>query len=198
MPSSPRRWQNWPARFHHLVEVRPYIHLAELVPLTVITVYHWATVLAGPKYGRVVGFYAGWFNFLAWVFATSSTCAILGNALVQMYLIDHPEVVWQPWMVFIAFQLLNWLGCFIVCFGNGLLPILNYVGSFVVVGGVFVSIIVLAVMPKVHATNEFVWQTFVNGSGWSNSGLVFIMGLLNGGEHRCTLVLCEIEADWLQ
>jgi hypothetical protein len=39
-------------------------------------------------------------------------------------------------------------------------------------------------MPKVHASNEFVWRTFINGSGWSNDGLVFIMGMLNGGEFR--------------
>jgi hypothetical protein len=37
-------------------------------------------------------------------------------------------------------------------------------------------------MPKVHATNEFVWRSFVNGTGWSNNGLVFIMGMLNGGK----------------
>ncbi|KAL1962124.1 hypothetical protein VTN77DRAFT_591 [Rasamsonia byssochlamydoides] len=71
--------------------------------LTRVTVYHWATLVTGPKYGRVTSFYKGLFNFLAWVFAISSTCAILGNALVQMYLVQHPEVEWQPWMVFVAF-----------------------------------------------------------------------------------------------
>ncbi|KKA20291.1 Choline transport protein [Rasamsonia emersonii CBS 393.64] len=143
-------------------------------------VYHWATVVAGPKYGRVIGFYAGWFNFLAWVFAISSTCAILGNALVQMYLVRHPEVEWKAWMVFIAFQLLNWMGCLIVYCGNRFLPVLNFIGSFAVVSGVFVSIVVLAVMPKAHASSDFVWRTFVNGTGWSNRGLIFVMGLLNG------------------
>jgi choline transport protein len=131
----------------------------------------------------VTGFYAGWFNFLAWVFATSSTCAILGNSLVQMYLVNHPDVEWHAWMVFIAFQLLNWLGCAMVCFGNRLLPLLNSIGSFIVVGGVLSSIIVLAVMPTQHSTNELVWSTFVNNTGWHNNGLVFIMGMLNGGKY---------------
>ena len=99
-----------------------------------------------------------------------------------MYLVNHPEVEWHAWEVFIAFQLLNWLGCAIVCFGNRLLPLFNNIGSFIVVGGVLSSIIVLAVMPKQHSTNELVWSTFVNNTGWKDNGLVFIMGMLNGGQ----------------
>ncbi|KAF7122790.1 hypothetical protein CNMCM5793_000900 [Aspergillus hiratsukae] len=158
-------------------------------------VYHWSTVLAGPKYGRITGFFAGWFNFLAWVFATSSTCAILGNALVEMYLVGHPDVEWKAWMVFVAFQVLNWIGCLIVSCGNKFLPALNVMGSFVVCAGVLISIVTLAVMPKTHATSEFVWSTFINETGWSSSGLVFIMGLLNGayaiGTVDCTTHLAE-------
>jgi choline transport protein len=30
-------------------------------------VYHWATVAGGPKYGRALGFFAGWINFYGWV-----------------------------------------------------------------------------------------------------------------------------------
>jgi hypothetical protein len=90
-------------------------------------------------------------------------------------------------MVFIAFQLLNWIGCATVCFGNRLLPAINNIGSFIVVGGVLTSIIVLAVKPKQHSTNELVWSTFANNTGWSNNGLVFIMGMLNGGEMCPTL-----------
>ena len=138
--------------------------------------------MVAPKgYGRVVGFYAGWYNLLAWIFATSSTCAILGNALVSCYLTQHPEVEWHAWQVFVAFQLLNWVGCAIVVFGNKWLPLLNYVGSFFVAGGVFISIVVVAAMPKKHSTSHFVWETFYNGTGWSNNGLVFLMGMLNGG-----------------
>lgn len=37
-------------------------------------VYHWASITAGPKYGRVCGFFAGWWNFFAWNFG----CGMLG------------------------------------------------------------------------------------------------------------------------
>lgn len=32
-------------------------------------VYHWASITPGPRYGRICGFFAGWWNFFAWNFA---------------------------------------------------------------------------------------------------------------------------------
>jgi choline transport protein len=51
---------------------------------------------------------------------------------------------------------------------------------FVVVGGI-VSIIVIAVMPKQHASNDFVWGSFQenNITGWQG-GVAFLLGVLNG------------------
>lgn len=53
--------------------------LAELVSAVPSSsgVYHWATVTPGPKYGRVVGFFAGWWNYLAWTMGGASMSAIL-------------------------------------------------------------------------------------------------------------------------
>ena len=31
-------------------------------------VYHWASITPGRKWGRAVGFFAGWWNLLAWIF----------------------------------------------------------------------------------------------------------------------------------
>lgn len=41
------------------------------------------------------------------------------------------------------------------------------------------TIIVVAAMPKVHASNASVWTDFVNSTGWSN-GVAFLTGVLNG------------------
>jgi amino acid transporter len=35
-------------------------------------VYHWASVTPGKRWGRIVGFYAGYWNWLAWVFGAAS------------------------------------------------------------------------------------------------------------------------------
>lgn len=41
--------------------------------------YLWASVTPGRRLGRVVGFFAGWWNALAWVFAATSMSAICGE-----------------------------------------------------------------------------------------------------------------------
>lgn len=53
--------------------------LAELVSAipTSSGVYHWASVTPGPRFGRVVGFFAGWWNYLAWSMGAASMAAIL-------------------------------------------------------------------------------------------------------------------------
>lgn len=53
--------------------------LAELVSAIPSSagVYHWASVTPGPRWGRLVGFFAGWWNYLAWSMGTASMAAIL-------------------------------------------------------------------------------------------------------------------------
>lgn len=48
-------------------------------------VYHWASVTAGPRAGRINGFFAGYWNWLAWVFGAASMSFIFANTVVQMY-----------------------------------------------------------------------------------------------------------------
>lgn len=51
--------------------------------------YLWASVTPGKKYGRAVGFFAGWWNMLAWIFAAASMSAICGTY-------HHPCRLWKP------------------------------------------------------------------------------------------------------
>jgi choline transport protein len=143
-------------------------------------VYHWATVTAGPKHGRVVGWFAGWLNMCGWILSASSISSMLGNELVAMYLLNNPEVQWHPWQVFIAFQLVLWLCCVTVIFGNRFLPLINTVSLWISLAGWVATILVLAIMPRGrHASDSFVWREFTDLSGWNNDGLCFLLGLIN-------------------
>lgn len=53
--------------------------LAELVSAIPSSagVYHWASVTPGRRWGRVVGFFAGWWNYLGWSMGAASMAAIL-------------------------------------------------------------------------------------------------------------------------
>jgi len=161
-------------------------------------VYHWASITAG-RYGRVCGWFAGYWNLLAWSLGGCSITAILGNQTVAMYGLFHPNFVAQPWHVFVSYIICTWLCCCIVLFANRILPALNDLGIFFVVGGVVVTIIVCATLPHVngtgYASNAFVWSEWVNNTGYKSDGFVFLLGMLNGayavGTPDCVTHLAE-------
>ncbi|KKK21021.1 hypothetical protein P175DRAFT_0493565 [Aspergillus ochraceoroseus IBT 24754] len=142
-------------------------------------VYHWSSVVAG-KYGRPVGFFTGYLNACAWLLSAASMSSILGNEAVAMYLLRHPDVEWHSWQPFIVFLVVLWMSCAIVCFGNRYLPLLNRISLVLSMGGWFITVIVLAVMPHGRrASNAQVWKTYYNETGGWPDGICFLSGLLN-------------------
>ncbi|MCJ1306889.1 hypothetical protein MMC25_000533 [Agyrium rufum] len=142
-------------------------------------VYHWASVTPGPRYSRVLGFFTGSLNFFGWIFDLASIVSIPSNVAVQMYAVFHPDLVIEPWHVYVAFVLITWLCAATIIFGNRILPILNHIGLFLVIVGGLVTIIVVAAVPKVHASNATIWKDFDNQTGWPG-GVAFLTGVLNG------------------
>ncbi len=153
--------------------------LAANIPL----VYHFASVTAG-RYGRICGWFAGWWNFLAWVLGFTGCCQILAAMVVSMYALFHPDYMIQRWQVFIAYQIILWSTCLVVLYLNRALPTLETVGGVLTVAGGIVTILVCAIMPHVkhsgYASSEFVWRDWVNSTGYSSNGFVFCLGMLNG------------------
>ncbi|KAI1342811.1 amino acid transporter [Xylariaceae sp. FL0016] len=155
--------------------------LASSVP-TSGGVYHWATIAAGPKWGRIVGFFTGWINFYGWMFDLAALIQIAANILVQMYATYHQDTyVADPWHVYITYILVLWVSTFVVIFANKIVPYTQNLGMFFVIVGGVITIIVIAAMPKTHASNYFVWGSFNenNLTGWEG-GVAFLTGVLNG------------------
>ncbi|KAL9605829.1 MAG: hypothetical protein Q9179_000977 [Wetmoreana sp. 5 TL-2023] len=147
------------------------------------TVYHWATITAG-RYGRSCGWFAGWWNCLAWLLGAASTTQIVAAQTVSMYAVIHEEFVTKQWHVFVTYILITWITCLIVLYMNRALPSIEMIGGFFVIAGVFISIVVCAVMPyvnhKAYANNPSVWKNWQNQTGYTSSGFAFVLGMLNG------------------
>lgn len=116
-----------------------------------------------------------------------------------MYCIFHPDFEVQAWHVFVSYIISTWLSCLIVLFANRSLPAISSIGLFLIIAGVFVTIIVCAAMPAAqgipYGTNDFVWKEWVNQAGYSSNGFVFVAGMLNGayavGSTDCITHLAE-------
>lgn len=140
--------------------------------------------MTGGRYGRACGWFAGWWNFFAWILAYVGTAEIVASLTLSMYSLFRPEFVIQRWHVFVSYLIVTWISCIIVLFANRLLPKVEALGGFLVLAGVFITIIVCAVMPYVngipYASHSFVWGSWVNSTGYSSNGFVFVAGMLNG------------------
>ncbi|KAK0375081.1 amino acid permease [Colletotrichum limetticola] len=157
--------------------------LASAIPSSA-GVYHWASVTPGRRWGRVVGFFAGWWNYLAWILGAASMASIFGNTVVQMYALNHTGFEAKPWHVFIVYIIATWLACAIVCLANSAMPRINDFGVFAIVAGFLITVITVAVMPgrdgrPPHASSSFVWTEWTADIGYPN-GFVFVAGMLNG------------------
>lgn len=130
----------------------------------------------------MVGFFTGWINFYGWMFDLASLLQITANVSVALHQIYHQDsYVYEAWHVYVAYLLILWLSVFIVVFVNRIVPHTQTLGMFFVIVGGIVTIIVIAAMPKQHASNHFVWGSFRenNTTGWQG-GVAFLLGVLNG------------------
>ncbi|KAI0008727.1 amino acid transporter [Xylariaceae sp. FL0662B] len=170
------------ATFYYSFIALSLAELASSVP-TAGGVYHWATIAAGPNWGRAVGFFAGWINFYGWMFDLASLIQISANIVVQMYATYHRDTyVPDAWHVYVAYVLILWISTTFVIFANKLVPYTQNCGMFfVVVGGIITIIVISAMQPEAHASNYFVWGSFHenNLTGWQG-GVAFLLGVLNG------------------
>lgn len=147
-------------------------------------VYLWATVIPGPRFGRVVGFFAGWWNYLAWTLGAASMAAILGNTAVHMYTLNHPGFEPAVWHVLVVYLLATWISTASVCLVNSAMPAVNKIGIGAILIGFIATVVTMAGMPGTggrppHATSTFVWMEWIADIGYPDT-LVFLTGMLNG------------------
>lgn len=106
------------------------------------------------------------------------------NIIVYAYSLYHEGFEPQRWHVYVCYLVMSWGCCFTVMFGQRALPHISRLGSFLIIAGFFVTIIVCAVMPGVtgagYASHDFVWKEWDNETGYSSNGFVFLAGMLNG------------------
>jgi choline transport protein len=113
------------------------------------------------------------------MFDLAAIVQIEASIAVQLYAVYHPDLDIKGWHTYVAFILLTWICSTFCIFFNRLIPKLQDLGLFLVLGGGIITIIVVAAMPRTHASNAFVWKDYANGTGW-NGGIAFLTGVLNG------------------
>src|SRR5579862_540434 len=81
-------------------------------------------------------------------------------------------------MVFVGYQVVNTVAYMFNCYGK-ILPRIATVSIYTSLVSFFVILVTVPAKAPTHQNAKFVFANFVNNTGWSQSGIAFIVGLIN-------------------
>ncbi|CAM1510830.1 Fc.00g083430.m01.CDS01 [Cosmosporella sp. VM-42] len=142
--------------------------------------YHWAAIVAWPRFSRGISYVTGWINVAGWV-ALTATGPLLGSSfIVNIISFMHPtyeEKAWHQFLIYLAFTS---IALILNSFATRLLPLFNKAAFlWSMAGFVIISITILACATPSYQSGSFVYGKFLNEVGWPD-GFAWMLGLLQG------------------
>ncbi|OBT56539.1 hypothetical protein VE04_03247 [Pseudogymnoascus sp. 24MN13] len=140
--------------------------------------YHWTAILAPKKYARGMSYTVGTINMFGWVAICAGICIIMPQIIMGIVVFYNNDFVILQWHSFLIYQVLN---VSVLVYNLFILPKaawthnIGFALSLLCFIIFFITCLAIA-GPK--QPNEYVWNTFVNDSGWPD-GIVFLTGLVN-------------------
>ena len=143
--------------------------------------YYWTMKLAPKKYAAFASYMCGALGWAGSVFTSASVTISIATGLVGMYVLGtgDPNKTVKTWQVFITYEIVNLL---LVVFNLWERPLPTFLKASLYVSlasFVVITIVVLAKSSGNYQDARFVFVEFSNGTGWSSSGIAFIVGLIN-------------------
>ncbi|GAA6022716.1 hypothetical protein JCM10207_008076 [Rhodosporidiobolus poonsookiae] len=141
--------------------------------------YHWAAILAPPRFAPAISYYTGWLACAGWVTLTATTGSVAAELILGAYAFMN-NLDEQPYQTFVIFFGVMIIAAIINIFGSRILPATNSAALIWSLAGAFTIIIVCLACTGAHgdfSSAKFVFGTFQNTTGW-NDGVAFLLGLL--------------------
>lgn len=157
-----------------------YTVIAELASIAPIAggQYYWVYMLAPIRWKKLSSYLIGWLTCMAWIATIATETIFLGTMIEGLVVLNSPDFAQQRWQN----TLLAWTsvaGTFLInVFGPNILPRFeNFILGLHLAGFIAITVVLLAMTsPKKSAA--FVFQTSLNGGGWSTQGLSYCVGFI--------------------
>ncbi|KAH7165667.1 amino acid/polyamine transporter I [Dactylonectria macrodidyma] len=141
--------------------------------------YHWTGILAPKKWSRGLSYCCGTINLLGWIATAAGFVVTTAQLVTGIATFMHPTYSIQSWHVFLIFQLMNIM---FVLYNMYLIKRtlwIHDIGFAISLVSFLVILVTCLARSETKQTDAFVWGNFVNPSGWSADGVVFLIGLSN-------------------
>lgn len=141
--------------------------------------YVWSRVLAPKKYSAFLAYLCGSFSWGGAIFTCASMASAISTELMAFWVLMHPDHVIKKWQLFVIYQCVNIFVALFNMYGKWL-PFLGNISMFISIFSYFaITLTVLICSRGKYRPASFVFTQFENGTGWSSSGIAFIVGLIN-------------------
>lgn len=141
--------------------------------------YVWTRVLSPKKYSSILAYLCGSFAWAGSLFTSASMALSIANEIMAFWVMMHPDHVIKKWQLFVIYQLVNLFLILFNCHGRYLPYIANGALYTSLFSFVVITVTVLVCSRGNYQPSSFVFTEFENNTGWSSSGIAFIVGLIN-------------------
>jgi choline transport protein len=143
--------------------------------------YHWVALVSWKPWVPILSWITGWINVAGWVALVASGGLLGSQLIVGVIKLMRPEYVEQPWHQFLIYIGYNLVAFLVNAFMTMTLPLVTK-GAFIwsITGFVVISITVLACASPNYSSGQFVYEEFINETGWPD-GIAWLLGLLQAG-----------------
>ncbi|KAF7621043.1 amino acid permease family protein [Aspergillus flavus] len=138
--------------------------------------YHIASILAPERWRQGVSYTCGLLALFSWLVIGVSVTSIAAQQLMALVATSLSDFVPQPWHIFFVYQGLALLAIIYNTFFLKKNPWTHNVAFILTISLFSVCFILLLVRGNPKQSHDFVWNTFLNYTGWPD-GVCFLIGL---------------------
>ncbi|KAM3162345.1 7-keto 8-aminopelargonic acid transporter [Lachancea thermotolerans] len=125
----------------------------------------------------------GLLNYFGAVFTTASVFSSLALSILGVYSLLHASYGLKHWHVFVVYELLNFLLTILGCWSK-ILPALSRFGLYMSLFTYLITFVISLVSRSNYSDISWpkssdIFAQFRNTTGWSSSGMAFVVGLIN-------------------
>ncbi|KAH6867788.1 amino acid/polyamine transporter I [Thelonectria olida] len=139
--------------------------------------YHFASILAPDRVSRGSSYICGFITMISWEVIGATVTMVASAQILALWQYYHPSFRANQWHSFVIYEA---FGLFVALYNNLVLPRALWTHNFGFTLNMVVFVVVtvlLIVRPSNKAPDAFVWDTFVNFTGWPD-GICFLTSLL--------------------
>ncbi|ORY91623.1 amino acid/polyamine transporter I [Leucosporidium creatinivorum] len=138
----------------------------------------WVERLSPPSIAKFMRFYTGYLTALGHIFFSAASAFVFSTLVTAFAILCNPDYVNSRWQTTLICWCVIGLALVFNLYGVRFFTLLNTATAILGVTTLLSLIVVMLTMSSHRNSATYAFTEFINATGWDNSGIVFILGLV--------------------